>query len=151
MTLYGFVKFLHILLAMVAVGFSASYIVWIGRASREPASLSYVLKGVRFIDARFTNPAFTALLLTGLLMVVMGGFKLTTFWIDAAVILFIVVALLGIFVYAPTFKRMRLAAENGATPRLELDQLVQRSIVMNAMVGTIVLVILALMVFKPGI
>ncbi len=143
MSLYTVLKFIHILSAITAVGFSASYVVWIMRASANPEQLPYVLKGVRFLDSRFTNPAFLLLLVTGVSMALTIGYPFTTFWIAAAIILFVVVALLGALVYAPTFRRMRLAAENVQTPPAALQQLVRRSILMN------LLVILGLMVFKP--
>src|SRR5665809_145231 len=36
LTLYSLLKFLHVLLAVVAVGFTASYGIWLARAAREP-------------------------------------------------------------------------------------------------------------------
>ena len=149
MSLYTVLKFIHILSAITAVGFSASYVIWIMRALAEPDKLPYVLRGIRFLDSRFTNPAFLLLLITGISMALTIGYPLTTFWIAAAIILFVVVALLGIFLYAPTFRRMRLAAENAQTSPAVLQDLVRRSIVMNLLVGGNVLVILGLMVFKP--
>ena len=50
MTLYLAVKFLHILMAIAAVGFNASYAVWLVRARRHPEHLEFALKGVKFMD-----------------------------------------------------------------------------------------------------
>ena len=37
LTLYSFLKFLHVLLAVLAVGFNASYGVWLSRVAKEPS------------------------------------------------------------------------------------------------------------------
>jgi len=70
--LYLAVKYIHVLAAIVAVGFNVSYVVWILRAQREPVHTSFALKGIQFIDNRIANPAYGLLLVTGLLMVFMG-------------------------------------------------------------------------------
>jgi len=36
MSLFVIVKFLHVLLAIIAVGFNATYGVWLARVAREP-------------------------------------------------------------------------------------------------------------------
>jgi hypothetical protein len=41
MTLYVLLKFVHVLLAIVAIGFNASYGVWLVRAGREPELQAY--------------------------------------------------------------------------------------------------------------
>lgn len=45
--LYPYIKFLHVLLAIVAVGFNASYGIWLARAAHEPAHLGHVLRGIK--------------------------------------------------------------------------------------------------------
>jgi hypothetical protein len=52
-------KFVHVLLAIVAVGFNASYGIWLARAAKAPqATQSHVLRTIKFIDDRFANPAY---------------------------------------------------------------------------------------------
>jgi uncharacterized membrane protein len=89
------VKYIHVLAAIVAVGFNISYVVWILRAQREPVHTSFALKGIQLIDNRIANPAYGLLLMTGLLMVFLGGYSLTTLWIDIALVLFVVLVLVG--------------------------------------------------------
>jgi uncharacterized membrane protein len=83
MDLYPLLKYVHILLVIVAVGFNASYGIWLARASSGDggAHLSHVLAGIKFLDDRFANPAYALLLVTGLAMVFVGSIPLTTFWI----------------------------------------------------------------------
>jgi uncharacterized membrane protein len=87
MTLYSWVKYAHILMAITAVGFNASYGIWLARAAREPDHLSHVLRGIKILDDRFANPAYGILLLTGLWMVIISPWELTTFWIASALVL----------------------------------------------------------------
>jgi len=57
MSLYSILKFFHVLLAIVAVGFNASYGIWLARAAREPQHELHVLRGIKILDDRFANPA----------------------------------------------------------------------------------------------
>ena len=68
MSLYLVLKFVHILAAIVAVGFNASYGVWLARAGQYPAAAPILLRGVKLLDDRFANPAYAFLLLTGIAM-----------------------------------------------------------------------------------
>ena len=99
---YEVIKFLHVLLAIVAVGFNATYGVWLARAAREPEHEGFTLKGVKLLDDRFANPAYALLLVTGLLMVWIGDLDLTQFWLLSALVLYAVAVGLGLFGYTPT-------------------------------------------------
>ena len=97
MSLFVVVKYIHILAAIVAVGLNISYAVWIVRARRDPAQMAFALKGVKFLDDRIANPAYGVLLITGLLMVYLVPYPITTLWIAVALVLYaalIVLALL---------------------------------------------------------
>ena len=37
---YTLAKFLHVIFAIIAVGFNASYGIWLARAAREPGAMS---------------------------------------------------------------------------------------------------------------
>ena len=69
MSLYTFLKFLHIVFAIVAIGFNVSYGIWLRRAATEPEHAAHILRGVRLLDDRFATPAYVLLLVTGVLMV----------------------------------------------------------------------------------
>ena len=106
MTLYTVLKFVHILFAIAAVGFNASYTVWLVRGRRDPENLEFALKGVKFMDDYVANPAYIGLLITGLaLILVLPWNLLHSFWLEAALVLWVIVALLGFGVYTPTLSR----------------------------------------------
>ena len=62
-------KFLHVLLAIAAVGTNLTYGIWLSRAAREPRHLEFALKGIMVLDDRFANPAYSPLFLTGVAMI----------------------------------------------------------------------------------
>lgn len=143
------VKYIHILSAIVAVGVNISYAIWILRAQREPAHTAFALKGIKFLDDRIANPAYGALLLTGLLMVVLLPIPITTLWILIALVLYVVLVVLAITQYTPTLRSQIKLAVAGDTMSAEFARLAKRGQVLGQTLGLIVLVILAMMVFKP--
>lgn len=145
---YLVLKFIHILSAIVAIGASATYGVWAARMAREPAHASFALKGIKFIDNRIANPAYGVLFLSGLIMVFAGnwGFQL---WVVVAIVLFIAIAVLGFAVVAPLVRDQIRLADAGDTASPEFRRIAARSRTIGPTLGILVLVILAMMVFKP--
>src|SRR5229473_7866402 len=115
MSPYLILKYLHVLLAIVAVGFNMSYPIWLARAQREPEHALYVLRGIKTLDDRFANPAYALLLVLGLAMTFSAGIPLSTFWIAAALVLYVVLIVGGLLVYSPTLKG-QIAALEAAGP-----------------------------------
>jgi uncharacterized membrane protein len=148
--LFTTVKFVHILLAIAAVGFNASYAVWLQRAARAPEDLGFALRGVKFLDDRVANPAYGLLLLSGLAMVVVGHLSLTTFWIAAALILWLLAMGVGLLLYTPTLRRQIEALEAHGPESAEYRALNGRGTVVGVGTSVVVLTIVVLMVFKPG-
>jgi uncharacterized membrane protein len=147
---YEIMKFVHVLLAIIAVGFNASYAIWLRRAARAPEHQSFALRGVKVLDDRFANPAYGLLLVTGLIMVLTTpGLDLTTFWVLVALILYVVTVAVAAGVYTPTLRKQIevLEAEGPASARYRA--LARRSTVSGAALGVIVVVIVFLMVTKP--
>ncbi len=147
---YEVMKYVHVLMAIVAVGFNASYAIWLRRVARAPEHQSYVLRGVKILDDRFANPAYGVLLLTGLLMVfTTPGLRLTTFWILLALILFAVTVVLAAAVYTPTLRKQIEALESEGPQSPRYQALARRQAVSGIVLGVIVVVIVFLMVTKP--
>jgi uncharacterized membrane protein len=143
------VKYIHILSAIVAVGLNISYAIWILRAQREPAHTAFALKGIKFLDDRIANPAYGVLLVSGLLMVVLLPIPITTLWIVIALVLYAVLLVVAITQYTPTLRNQIKLAEAGDTTSGEFIGLARRGQLLGQTLGLIVLVILAMMVFKP--
>lgn len=149
--LYVLLKYAHVVLAIVAVGFNASYGIWLARAAREPAHLGHVLRGIRMLDDRFANPAYGLLLVTGLAMAFVAGIPLLrTRWLVAALVLYAVLLVVGLFVYSPSLRRQIALLDSAGPTSSEYVAAASRSRIAGIVLGGIVLVILFLMVTKPA-
>src|SRR5215472_14546784 len=147
--LYTALKLVHILLAITAVGFNASYAIWIGRAGRLSKEINqFALRGVQFMDQRIANPAYGLLLITGLLLVVTGPWSLTTRWIDAALGVYVII-LLGVFGYTPALRNQIKALEAEGPDSAAYRSAANRQNVIGIIFIVPILAILYLMVFKP--
>ncbi|HYZ10496.1 MAG TPA: DUF2269 family protein [Actinomycetota bacterium] len=147
---YEVLKFLHVLMAIVAVGFNASYAIWLRRAARTPEHQSFALRGVKILDDRFANPAYGVLLVTGLVMVLTTpGLHLTTFWVLVALILYTTTVILAAGVYTPTLRRQIEALEAEGPGSARYRALAKRQAISGVVLGIIVVVIVFLMVTKP--
>jgi uncharacterized membrane protein len=149
LTTYMAIKFLHVLLAIVAIGFNATYGIWLARAARESEHELFALRGIKTLDDRFANPAYALLLVTGLGMVVVGHLDLSMFWLAAALILYAVLVLLGLGVYTPTLRRQIRALEGPGPASAEYRTFARRCSVVGGLLAAVVIVIVFLMVTKP--
>jgi uncharacterized membrane protein len=138
-----------VLFAIVAVGFNASYGVWLARAAREPEHQGHVLRGIKMLDDRFANPAYGLLLVTGLVMVWVGDLSLTQFWLATALGLYVLAVLAGLLVYTPTLRNQIrvLETEGAASPAFRA--LSKRGTIVGMMLAVDVVIIVFLMVTKP--
>jgi len=149
LTTYTTLKFLHVLLATVAVGFNASYGIWLAAAARNPEHQGFALRQIKVLDDRFANPAYTLLLVTGLSMVWVGKLDLATFWLAAALVLYGVLLVLGVGVYTPTLRRQIRTLQDHGPASPEYRALARRGTLVGASLGVVVVVIVFLMVTKP--
>jgi len=149
MSLYLFLKFLHVLLAIVAVGFNASYGIWTARAAKEPEHELHTLKGIRTLDDRFANPAYVLLLVTGVSMVLVGDLSFGTLWISAALGIYVVMALVAITIFTPTLRKQIALVEAGEQRSDAHAALAKRSSMVGGVLALLVIAIVFLMVTKP--
>lgn len=149
LTVYSVAKVVHVLLAIVAVGFNASYAIWLARAGREPEHESHVLRGIKSLDDRFANPAYGLLLLTGLVMVFDARIPLHTLWIGASLVLYVVAVVIGLGLFTPTLRRQIRILEAEGASSAEFQALSGRARVAGIATSVPVLIIVVLMVLKP--
>jgi uncharacterized membrane protein len=146
---FTLLKWVHVLLAIVAVGFNASYGIWLARAAHEPDHEGHVLRGIKVLDDRFANPAYGLLLLTGLIMVAIGWPRITDLWIILALILWAVLIAVGVFVYSPTLRKQIHVIEAHGPQSATYRRLSTRGTVVGIMLAVVVVAIVFLMVTKP--
>lgn len=147
--LYLVLKWLHVLLAIIAVGANLTYGIWIHQATRNPQALSFVLRGIKFVDDRIANPAYALLLVTGLAMVFVGGLPLTTPWILISLLLYGAAVLLGLFVYTPMLRQQIDLLESAGPQSLEYIAFAGRGRNLGVLIALLVVAIIFLMVTKP--
>jgi len=150
--LYALLKYVHVVLAIVAVGFNASYGIWLARAAREPAHVGHVLRGIKALDDRFANPAYGLLLVTGLSMAFVGGIPLLqTRWLASALVLYAALLVVGVAVYSPTLRRQIALLDAAGPTSAEYLAAASRGRIVGIVLAVIVLAILFLMVVKPAV
>ncbi len=147
--LYSIFKCLHILSAIVALGSNITYGFWLSSASRAPQSLVFTLKTIKALDNRLANRAYGVLFLTGIIMIYLGRWALASFWLITALVLYFGVALLGVFIFAPTLRKQINLAETSGPESSEYQAVARRATTLGILTISIVVIIVFLMVAKP--
>ncbi|HYM84209.1 MAG TPA: DUF2269 family protein [Candidatus Dormibacteraeota bacterium] len=141
-------KVMHIVSVIVAVGANVTYQAWLAFAGRDSTRLVFAIEGIRRIDRRLASPAYALVLITGILMVLTGQYPFDAGWIRAALLLYILVALVGIAVFAPAIRRQLALAKTAPTSD-EYEALARRTSLLGWFTTFVVFVIVWLMVVKP--
>lgn len=151
MSAYLILKWLHVLMAIVAVGANITYGVWLARAAREPQHLPFVLRGVKVLDDRVANPAYGLLFLTGMATAGVGRIPITTPWVLTGLILWIVLVVIAAAGYTPTLRRQIRALYGGSPDSPEYRRLSARATSLGIVLLVIALLIVLVMVTKPAL
>jgi uncharacterized membrane protein len=149
---YVLLKWLHVLLAITAVGANITYGVWIARSAKgDPKYHAEVLRTIKFIDDRMANPCYLLLLVTGVGMVALpNGPSITTPWLLVALVLYVVAVLLGFVMYTPALRRQIAAAEASGPGSAEYKVIAAQSRQLGIILAVIVVAIVFLMVVKSN-
>jgi uncharacterized membrane protein len=145
---YFWLKTIHILAAIIAVGSNLTYGVWAARANRDPEHLGFAMRGIKFIDDRIANPAYGVLLLTGIVMW-LTTWGLDTRWVISGLILYVLVLVVAVVWISPALRRQiaALDARGPSDPEVVKEGARLRGLGMFA--AAVVIAIVFLMVFKP--
>jgi uncharacterized membrane protein len=149
--LYLIIKWLHVLLAITAVGANITYGVWLARAAKQHEHLPFALRGVQILDDRIANPCYILLLITGFAMAGMGSIPLTTPWLMISLILFVINILLGFLVYTPLLRRQIRLAESEGAQSPEYQAVASRGSTLGMVLSVFTLIIIFMMVVKPSL
>ena len=148
---HSLLNWLHISAAIAAVGSNITYGIWIARASRDPEMLPFTLRGIKLINDRLANPAYGVLLLTGLLMIFTSELSLTTPWLLSSLVLFAVVALVGMFGYTPMLSRQITILDTKGFLSPHYQDLARHGKILGIILSCLVTAIVFLMVVKPDL
>ncbi|MEX0984990.1 MAG: DUF2269 family protein [Actinomycetota bacterium] len=144
----------HVLGAIVALGFSLSYALWIGRGEAAGGSeRAFALQTVSWIDRRVTTPAFVLQLVTGMLLVAVTDWgRLRQTWLAVSLALYVALTALAITKFAPAHRAqtaIALRAIGGDDIEPEYAHARAASRRWGVVVTTLTVVIAVLMVWKP--
>jgi uncharacterized membrane protein len=149
---YTAAKFLHVLFAIIAVGYNASYGLWLARAARQPAATQlFTLRTIKLMDDRVANPLYGLLAVSGLFMVFTAGYPLTTLWIAAALVLYVIVLVIAVTLITPSFQRSLRALEAEGPESAAYRAAMARGRTFGILVSVLVVAIVFLMVVKPTV
>src|SRR5262245_52051268 len=114
--LYITLKFVHILLAIVAVGFTTSFGLISARAAKAgDREMIYALKTIALMSS-IAHACYILLLVTGVWMIWVVGYPYSFTWIYLSLILFTVAFLAGSFMMVPSVKRrIKILGERGSS------------------------------------
>ena len=155
MSLYLTLKWLHILSSVVLVGtgLGSAYYMFFANRSRDLAAQAVVTRLVVQADWWFTTPTVLLQPATGLAMVHLAGFPLSTPWIAASLVLYAVAGLCWLPVVWLQI-RMRALAQQAAEAGTPLAPLYWRYARWWEALGypafAAMVVVFYLMVAKPG-
>lgn len=148
MSHYLLLKFFHILIAILALGTSAGLGIVLEFYGRHPTHGPFVLRAIRRLVAFFVVPGYVLMLATGLWMVNLA-WPLTTRWIQEAMVLW-AVGLAGLAMFVPVLRQQIQLLEAGRPDSNTYKRVSLLGRALGGGLGLIVVIILYLMVFKPG-
>ena len=116
--LFDILLWVHILCAIAGIGANITYFPWLSRVEGDPQSLLFTLRTIKFLDDWIANPAYVLAFFTGAGLVETAeaaeGFSYQSPWIIAALVLYALVSVLGLFFYSPLLrKQIKLAGTAG--------------------------------------
>jgi uncharacterized membrane protein len=149
--MYLFVKLFHILFAIIGIGFNLSYVVWLMKAQKEEKHLLFILRGIKFLDDWFANPAYILTLLSGLLMCWIADYDLLkTTWLLYPLVLFSIMGIIGFGFYSPALKKqIRMLELHGNDSDL-YKKADKKQIRIGVILFVLAIAILSIMVIKPS-
>jgi uncharacterized membrane protein len=146
---------LHVLGAVVALGFSLSYGIWTALADAAGAvERAFTLKTISWIDRRLTTPAYVWQALTGVLLLALTDWgRLTQSWLEISIGLYVLLTVLAMTRFAPLHQRQTVLAEQvvaGDASEAEYRPVADQALRWGAVVTLMTLAIVVLMVTKPS-
>jgi hypothetical protein len=147
---YQALVFIHVLSAIIAVGYNATYAVWLTRGGMDRKHLAFALRGIKFMDDYIANPAYFLLLLTGTTLVMLSGRLWNELWIELALGLWVVLLVLAYGGYTPALARQIRVLDEVGPDDPAYRSADARQTALGVALTIVALVIIGLMVFRPG-
>ena len=147
-TAYLLVKLIHILGAIVGMGFALSFGIIMSRAAQSPASIGFALRTISVL-ARIGTWGFTVAIVTGLAMGHLGAIGFRTLWFSASLVISILAMAIAGAVARPSLERQIVLSDGGEAALPELRRRGARSAKVGMLLHLLSLALIGLMIFKP--
>ena len=156
--LFPWLLLLHVLGAVVAFGPTFSFSLIGAMAGREPQHANFATRITHAITDRLVIPVAVTMAITGVGMILVAGINLAAAqyrWLGVGIVLYVVVLSYGVLVQRRTVERLieltsapPPAGASGPPP--EVPAVVRRVQLGGMFMGAGIVLILFLMVVKPG-
>ena len=153
MSLFTFVLFLHVAVAIVGFGVSFGFPILYALAAKDPQHMNFALRVGDAVYVRLMRPLFVVMPFLGLWLIYLADWDLWgSPWLLISIAIYIVAFFYGALVQEPTGRRMIELTKGQPTPEegQELQRLAKRSQLGGTFLGLAVIAIALLMVWKPG-
>ena len=150
---YDTLKFIHILSAILWVGTGLYFQFQATRLNRirDPERMATFTKDIDFAGKVLLLPASVVVLVMGIAMVLYApGLEFTDTWIAVGLIGAIVTAISGSVVLGPTAGKIGAAIDAEGADSPTVAALTKRIFTVSRIDQVVLLVVIAVMVFKPG-
>jgi uncharacterized membrane protein SirB2 len=156
--LFPWLLLLHVLGAVVAFGPTFSFSLIGAMAGREPQHANFATRITHAVSDRLVIPVALTMPVTGVGMIIVAGINLAAAqyrWLGVAIIVYVVVLSFGILVQRRTVERLieltsAPPAAGASGPPPEVPAVVRRVQLGGMFMGAGIVLILFLMVVKPG-
>jgi Predicted integral membrane protein (DUF2269) len=156
--LFPWLLLLHVVGAVVAFGPTFSFSLIGAMAGREPQHANFATRITHAVTDRLVIPVAVTMAITGVAMILVAGINLAAAqyrWLGVAIVLYVVVLSYGVLVQRRTVERLieltsapPPAGASGPPP--EVPAVVRRVQLGGMFMGAGIVLILFLMVVKPG-
>ena len=148
LALLPYLKLLHILGAVTALGANFTYPIWLRLGRKETSATRFALHGIEAVE-KVANSGYVVLLLTGVAMLYVGGIAWTTPWVLTGLILFFVVGGIAGVLYIPAQRKQNALSDNPTSSEyLAAEDRASRT---GVVVIILVVIIEFLMTVKPAL
>jgi uncharacterized membrane protein len=152
--LVDFLLFLHIMAAIVAFGPTFVFPVIMGMARKDPQHLAFGAKVIHAISSKVTKLGAIAAGILGVLLILAADLSLSDNpWLLISLLIYMIAIVFSIVVQGPNSEKMvelLSATTPGEAPSAEIADLGKRLQMGGTMLGVAVIILVVLMVYKPG-
>ena len=146
-------KFIHVLAAAGWVGavfLGHAHIAWVKKRD-NPADFAHFIDLQAWLGKTYFMPLSLVVLLAGIGMVIVGWPNFTDTWILIGIVLFVATVALGAGYLGPQSEKIRAALAQGGPPDAETQKRINNVTVASRLDLVFLVLVVADMVFKPGL